>query len=160
PSTVDHGSRPQHLQADGRHPRHQGGGGGRPAGAPRQDQYTGRNRGCDRRAAGAGFPSRHGRKRMGPRLKLPPYVHAFVDRHGKSRYYFRRAGYKQVPLPGLPWSPGFMAAYESAMGGDTAARVEIGAGRTRPGTINALVVGYYKSDDWRGLSIETQKTRR
>jgi len=97
---------------------------------------------------------------MGPRLKLPPYVHAFVDRHGKPRYYFRRAGYKQVPLPGLPWSPGFMAAYESAMGGDTAARVEIGAGRTRPGTINALVVGYYKSDDWRGLSIETQKTRR
>ena len=38
-------------------------------------------------------------------MRLPPYVHAFIDRHGKARYYFRRRGSKQTPLPGLPWSP-------------------------------------------------------
>jgi integrase len=97
---------------------------------------------------------------MGPRLKLPPYIHAFIDRHGKPRYYFRRAGFKQVPLPGLPWSPAFMQAYESATGGGSATYVEVGARRTKPGSINSLVITYYKSDEWRSLSTETQKTRR
>jgi hypothetical protein len=27
-------------------------------------------------------------------------------------------GYKRVPLPGLPWSPEFMTAYEAAMAGE------------------------------------------
>jgi hypothetical protein len=97
---------------------------------------------------------------MGPRLKLPLYVHAFIDRHGRPRFYFRRAGFKQVPLPGLPWSPEFMLAYEVAIGGESAPRAEIGARRTAPGTINALVVTYYRSDDWNGLEQDTQKTRR
>jgi hypothetical protein len=35
-------------------------------------------------------------------MKKPRYTHGFVDRHGRSRYYFRRPGFKQVPLPGLP----------------------------------------------------------
>jgi integrase len=41
------------------------------------------------------------------------YVKAYVDRHGKSRYYFRRKGFATVPLPS-PGSPGFSAAYEAA----------------------------------------------
>src|SRR5215831_5339148 len=57
-----------------------------------------------------------GGQRMGPRLKLPPYVQAFVDRYGKARFYFRRRGYESAALPGLPWSPTFMAAYEAAIG--------------------------------------------
>ena len=44
-----------------------------------------------------------------------------------------------VPLPGLPWSPSFMAAREAALEGE-APRIDIGASRTKPGTINALVV--------------------
>jgi hypothetical protein len=53
---------------------------------------------------------------MGPHLRHPPkYVHGFIDRHGRPRFYFRRAGFKKVPLPGLPWSPDFMAAYEQAV---------------------------------------------
>src|SRR5271166_4772534 len=52
-----------------------------------------------------------------------------------------------------------MAAYEAALA--PTQRIEIGADRTKPGTINALVVVYYKSDAWnRGLTAETQKTRR
>jgi integrase len=98
---------------------------------------------------------------MGPRLKLPPYVHGFIDRHGKGRFYFRRRGFKPAPLPGLPWSPEFMAKHEEAMNSHTAARKEIAAGRTKPGTIDALVVAYYKSDAWnRELAADTRKTRR
>ena len=50
----------------------------------------------------------------------PPYCNGFIDRHGKARWYFRRAGFKKVPLPGLPWSPEFMAAYEQALAGQPA----------------------------------------
>jgi integrase len=38
--------------------------------------------------------------------------------------------------------------------------VEVGASRTTPGTINALVVNYYRSDEWRQLTLDTQKRRR
>jgi Phage integrase family len=92
-------------------------------------------------------------------MRRPPkFVQAFIDRHGKARFYFRREGSKSLPLPGLPWSPEFMAAYELAMG--TVRHEEMGASRTSPGTINALVVSYYKSDEWNRLTPETQKTRR
>lgn len=37
---------------------------------------------------------------------------------------------------------------------------EIGARRTLPGTISALVVGYYRSTEWGVLSDDTRKTRR
>ena len=43
------------------------------------------------------------------RIKLR-YVHQFVDRNGKARFYFRRAGVHKT-LPGLPGSSEFMAAY-------------------------------------------------
>src|SRR5260370_25527793 len=97
---------------------------------------------------------------MGPGLKLPPYMHGFIDRHGKPRFYFRRTGFRQLPLPALPWSPEFITAYEMAMGGESAPRLEIGARPTQPGTITALVVTYYTSDEWRRLTIETQTPRR
>jgi hypothetical protein len=48
-------------------------------------------------------------------MKRPPqFVQAFIDQHGSPRFYFRRPGFPRVPLPGLPWSPEFMAAYETA----------------------------------------------
>src|SRR5262245_35151659 len=98
---------------------------------------------------------------MGPRLKLPPYVHAFTDRHGKARYYYRRRGCKQVPLAGLPYSTEFMDAYRTALESGSGPHTEIGANRTAPGTINALVVRYYKSDAWTsGIEADTRKTRR
>jgi integrase len=92
-------------------------------------------------------------------MKMPKYTQAFIDRHGKARFYFRKAGSKQVPLPGLPWSPSFMAAYEAALEGE-APRIEIGASRTKPGTINALVVSYFNSMAFQALAQETKRTRR
>lgn len=52
-----------------------------------------------------------------------------------------------------------MAAYQEAMAGQPK-RLEIGARKTRPGTVNAAVVGYYNSLAFRELAPETQKLRR
>jgi hypothetical protein len=94
------------------------------------------------------------------RIKLK-YVNGYANRDRKSRrvrYYFRRRGSKAIPLPGLPGSEEFMAAYAAALAG-LPEHLEIGASRM-PGTINALAVNYYGSDDWQKLAADTQKNRR
>ena len=97
---------------------------------------------------------------MGPRLmrRPPKYVHAFIDRHGKPRYYLRRPGHKPVPLPGMPWSPSFMAIYEAVM--KDGPRVDIGANRIKAGTVAAAVTSYFGSWAFRNLAAETQRTRK
>jgi integrase len=92
------------------------------------------------------------------RIKLQ-FVQSFVDRHGRARHYFRRSGCKVIPLPGLPGSEEFMAAYQAALAA-MPKPVEIGESRTQPGTINALVVAYYQTAEWTALDSETQKTRK
>jgi integrase len=92
------------------------------------------------------------------RIRLD-YIHEFMDRHGKIRRYFRRPGFKRIPLSGAPGSDEFMTAYQLALAGQVP-RVEIGAGRTKPGTVNAGIVGYYNSLAFRSLAPSTQKMRR
>src|SRR5436190_10054750 len=103
---------------------------------------------------------------MGQRVmrRAPQYVQGFIDRHGKPRFYFRRAGFKAVPLPALPWSPEFMTAYEAAMTG-AARAIEIGSSRTVGGTVNAIVTQYLdcspsSTSPFETLAAETQRTRR
>ncbi len=91
------------------------------------------------------------------------YVNAFRNRNRRdqrARYYFRRRGQPAIPLPGLPGSEEFMAAYAAALDSMPNRSVEIGAKRTLPGTVNALIVNYYRSGEWLALAPETQKTRR
>ena len=45
-----------------------------------------------------------------------------------------------------------MAAYQAALAGVTATTTQIGANRTKPGTLNAAVVGFYQSIDFQELS--------
>src|SRR5215472_10549086 len=91
-------------------------------------------------------------------MRRPPkFVHGYLDRHGRPRFYFRRAGFKKVPLPGLPWSPEFMASYQAALAGQPA---EIGGSRVRPGTIRALAVSYYNSLSFRSMKSNTQSVYR
>src|SRR5215831_10598992 len=93
-----------------------------------------------------------------PLMRRPPqYVNGFVDRYGKARWYFRRARFKRIALPGLPWSPEFMAAYEQALAGQPA---PIGAERTIPGTLRALAVSYFASPAFRTTQPSTQYTYR
>jgi integrase len=93
------------------------------------------------------------------RIRLD-YVHEFLDRHGKVRRYFRRSGFKQVPLPGLPGSAEFMDAYQAALSGETTRRIEIGVGRAKSGTVAALTAAYLDSIAFRNLALETQRSRR
>jgi integrase len=89
------------------------------------------------------------------RIRLA-FVQEFISR-GKVYYYFRKPGVR-IRLPGLPGSTEFMTAYQTAL--DGAPRIEIGAGRTIPGTISALVVAYYSSIDFGDLGPATQQFRR
>jgi integrase len=94
---------------------------------------------------------------MGPRLKLPPYVHGWIQ-DGRPRFYFRRRGYRQIKLTGLPYSPEFMAAYETALA--SAQRSPIGAIRTAVGSVARTVGLYYGSRAFIALAPATQSMRR
>ncbi len=99
------------------------------------------------------------------KLKLE-FVHGFKDARGIYRHVFRRKGHKQVTLQkgskDLVVSPELMDAYFALVaktGGATA--VEIGASRTKAGTVDALVVKYLKHDDFtKGLAKDTQNAWR
>jgi hypothetical protein len=88
------------------------------------------------------------------------FVKAYVDRHGRPRHYVRKPGHKLVPLPGLPGSPEFMAAYARALEAAPKATSEIGASRTRAGSVNAMIVGYLGSGQFHGLAPATQQQYR
>jgi len=92
-------------------------------------------------------------------MKLPKYVQAWVDeRDGRAYYYLRRRGFPRVRLPGLPWSPSFMAAYEAAL---TGPRTAIGAGRIKPGSVAAVVAEYFDSQQFfASKGAGTQRMRR
>lgn len=87
------------------------------------------------------------------------WVHAYRDRHGKARYYFRRPGFKKVTLPGAPGSEAFMEAYRAALSGAPPRR-QIGADRVTPGTIHAAVSAYLASPTFAVMALETRRTRR
>jgi site-specific recombinase XerC len=90
--------------------------------------------------------------------RLPlKFVHVFRDRHGHLRHYFRK-GTRRIPLPGLVGSEEFMAAYAAAL--NTNVAPELGADRTKPGTVGALVVRYYQSAEWNDLKHNTRKCRK
>jgi integrase len=89
------------------------------------------------------------------------FVNRFRDRHGKLRHYFRRPGFRRAALPGLPGSAEFMAAYQAALAGKTASQhVEIGAARSKPGSVAAAVAAYFGSIDFNSLAPATQRDRR
>src|ERR1019366_6692228 len=88
---------------------------------------------------GRGSPMRH----------PPKFVQQFIDRNGKPRFYLRRPGFKSVPLPGLPWSPQFMEVYEATLSGQPS---QIGASKTKPGTISAAIIGYYYDQSFLALA--------
>jgi len=91
--------------------------------------------------------------------KNPKFVQQFIDHDGRPRFYLRKPGVKSVKLPGLPWSPEFMAAYEAGLG--NASVPEIGAAKTKPGSVNAAIVSYFnKSVDFKSMKSSTQKMRR
>jgi integrase len=95
-----------------------------------------------------------------PHIKKPPYVQGpWIDRKtGRAYCYFRRRGFPKVRLPGLPWSPQFMAAHEKAL---SSAPEPIGAGRSKPGSVAAAIASYYgPTSTFKNLAPDTQAVRR
>jgi integrase len=90
--------------------------------------------------------------------KLPRFINAYLDRHGKPRHYLRRRGRPQVAIPGVPWSKEFMDAYTAAL--TDASPPAIGASRIAPGTMAALIVDYYRGPEFSALSEHTQALYR
>ena len=96
---------------------------------------------------------------MRTRNGLPKHCCWNTDRHGKRRVRFRKAGFS-IYLTGIPWSEDFMRAYAKAVEGVQAQITNIGAGRTIPGSFNALCVSYYRSPEYRELAPISQRNRR
>src|SRR5262245_44430310 len=97
------------------------------------------------------------KKFKGAPLRLR-FVQAWVDQDGRAHHYFRRAGYPRVRLPGLPGSPEFNRAYEAALG---SMPDPIGASRSKPGSVAAVIAGYFASPAFRkDLKPDTQAVRR
>ena len=94
----------------------------------------------------------------GIRLK---YVHQWVDKRqggAKARYYFRRPGFKHdcrcrdCPVARNSWTPIKRACQSVAE--------TIGAGRTKAGSIGALIVSYFGSPSFLALATGTQHNYR
>ncbi len=95
---------------------------------------------------------------MGGRVVIRlKYVHAFRDRAGRMRYYFRRHG-KRTPLPGLPGSGEFMDAYATLL----SIRLQHVEPRptAAPKTFAALAIRYYGSPQYRSLSASSRTNYR
>jgi enterobacteria phage integrase len=91
------------------------------------------------------------------RIKLR-YVNEFVDRYGKVRRYFRRRrGGRPVPLPGLPGSAEFMAAYQAALAGGPP---PLSSKHIARGSLAEIVGGYFRSVSFVNLSPSSQKLYR
>jgi integrase/recombinase XerD len=89
------------------------------------------------------------------------YVNTFADRHGRVRHQCRIPGRRSFALPGLPGSPEFMEAYQAALAGAAIAASDVGSSRTKSGTLNAVIVEYYRSKSFTdALAPETQRMRR
>jgi hypothetical protein len=57
----------------------------------------------------------------------------------------------------MPWSPEFMAVYETALAGQASSA---GSTRVKPGTIRALAVSYFGSIGYRSMKPSTQSVYR
>ena len=85
------------------------------------------------------------------------YVHAFRDRTGRMRYYFRRNG-KRTPLPGLPGCSEFMDAYATLLSN----RPQNAEPRpaVAPKTFAALATRYFGSPQYQSLSTSSRTNYR
>jgi hypothetical protein len=66
---------------------------------------------------------------------------------------------RRLPCPAFMTAPND-TAYEAALAGVTLPPNPVGSSRTKPGTVNAAIVGYYTSLAFRALAPSTQTERR
>jgi integrase len=95
------------------------------------------------------------------RRELPKHCSFETDRHGKPRVRFRKGKISRyLDHAGAPWTPAFMEAYGRALADVAATTQAIGADRTIPHSVGALIKSYLASDVFTTKAAETQRTRR
>ncbi|MFZ0150707.1 MAG: tyrosine-type recombinase/integrase [Xanthobacteraceae bacterium] len=90
-----------------------------------------------------------------------PHAGSYLDRHGKRRWRFRRAG-KTVQLPASPGQPEFEAAYTAALEGRAVEKAEVRRLPTAavPKSLRAAWrISSSDTPDWKALDPETQHTQ-
>ena len=88
---------------------------------------------------------------------LPPYVYAVKDRHGKTRYRFRRKGWAAPYLPGEPGSADFHAAYaEIIKAGPTAPQPVKSKAKVTPRSLDDLLARMKAGTRWQKKAPRTQ----
>ncbi len=91
-------------------------------------------------------------------LKEYPGVSRFYDNRGAIRYRYRRRAVA-VYIHGVPGSEQFEEEYQAARDGKRARAGGVGL-KAKAGSVNALVVAFYASPEWRNLKASSQASRR
>jgi integrase len=86
-------------------------------------------------------------------------VSSFTDRHGKTRWRFRKKGFRTAYLPGQPGDADFMASLEKARAGQSLIR-HATVQHVKAGSVQSLINAYYRSPDFKTLRPTTQKVYR
>lgn len=84
------------------------------------------------------------------------YISSYLDRHGKTRWKFRRKGYNSVHLHGEFGSGQFLKEYSDAM----THKLVVGEGKVHHASIGHLIITYYSSSDFKCLAKSTQTVYR
>jgi integrase len=87
-----------------------------------------------------------------------PYLNSFPDRHGRTRYYFRKGGKRIAALP-APHSSTFSEEYNLLLA-EHAPHVIVRHGRATPsseGTLDWVILKYKDGDDWKRLKPATHE---
>ena len=90
---------------------------------------------------------------------LPKYCSWNTDRHGRKRVRFRK-GFYSTYLSGVPYSDDFMQRYHAALDGDARQLQNFKEDHIEPGTIDAVIVNFYRSTDFLKLKHTTQRVRK
>ena len=85
------------------------------------------------------------------------YVHSFVDRTGRVRYYFRYKG-RRWSLPGVPGSKEFGAAYDARYQQHIAQREPAIA--YAPATLGGVIERYLASEEYQSKARNTRRIYR
>lgn len=94
---------------------------------------------------------------MAKRYKSLKYIKSYVDCRGHARYYFRRKGFKETALPGMPGSAEFMQVYTALLG---APKPEIGKDKLIPKSIGHLTTIWMDTDKFKSLKEVSKKPLR
>ena len=86
------------------------------------------------------------------------YVHGFVDRTGRARYYFRHRG-KRWPLPGSRAPPNSLARYDE-LRRECVATLDASNVAFGPGTLGSIIEKYIASGDFTSKAPATIRAYR